>query len=198
MRDEAFSLDEMDGWIGQALLEDLDEDGDITSELLVSPHLKASGQIIAKEALVVCGMSLAHRTFELLEDLISFKIYQPDGTKVEAGTVLAKLHGPAQGILAGERTALNILQHLSGIATLTRQYVDLLEGTKAKLLDTRKTIPGTRIFAKYATRIGGAQNHRIGLYDGVFVKDNHLALSQGDLSAAIKNIKSNNINMLIA
>lgn len=174
--------------IDSALAEDIGP-GDVTSASVIPADLRFSGVMAAREPMVVAGLSFAAEVFRRVVPQASFEAKAADGDKVAAGTVLAVLDGPARGLLTAERTALNLLQHLSGIATLTRRYVDAIEGTKARLLDTRKTIPGLRQAAKYATRMGGAKNHRMGLYDGVLIKDNHIAVC-GSLSEAVRRAKT--------
>ncbi len=174
--------------IDVALAEDLGS-GDVTSGSVIPADLRFSGVMAAREPMVVAGLPFAAEVFRRVVPEAAFTAKASDGDKVAAGTVLAELAGPAQGLLTAERTALNLLQHLSGIATLTRRYVDLIAGTGAVLLDTRKTIPGLRQAAKYATRMGGARNHRMGLYDGVLIKDNHIAVC-GSLAEAVSRAKT--------
>lgn len=180
--------------IDAALAEDLGT-GDITSDTVLPADLRFSGVMAARQEVVVCGLPLAEETFRrLVPDLV----WQPraaEGDKVAKGGVIAEVAGNARGLLSAERTALNCVQHLSGIATQTRRYVDLIAGTKATLLDTRKTIPGLRDFQKYAVRVGGGTNHRIGLFDGVLIKDNHLAVC-GSLTEAIRLCREKNLPRL--
>jgi nicotinate-nucleotide pyrophosphorylase (carboxylating) len=171
-----------------ALAEDIGS-GDLTSMAVIPSDLLFSGVMAARETMVVVGLPFAAEVFRRVVPEASFIAKMSDGDKVLAGTVLAELSGPALGLLTAERTALNILQHLSGIATLTRRYVDAIAGTRAVLLDTRKTIPGLRLAAKYATRLGGARNHRMGLYDSVLIKDNHIAVC-GSLAEAVRRAKA--------
>jgi nicotinate-nucleotide pyrophosphorylase (carboxylating) len=166
-----------------ALREDVG-DGDRTSEATVPVAARARGRLLAKEALVVCGLPLVERVFARLGG-VSVAWHATDGDRVEAGTVLAVLEGSARTLLAGERLALNFMQHLSGVATLTRACVDLARGTALRVRDTRKTVPGLRVLEKYAVRCGGGTNHRMGLDDAILVKDNHLALGGGDFQAAV-------------
>ncbi|HLN24437.1 MAG TPA: carboxylating nicotinate-nucleotide diphosphorylase [Patescibacteria group bacterium] len=170
--------------IDDALAEDIGN-GDITSSSVIPAELRFRGVMAAREEMVVAGLPFAAEVFRTVVPEAIFTAKVTDGDKIAAGTVLAEMEGPARGLLTGERTALNLLQHLSGIATLTRRYVDCIEGTGAVLLDTRKTIPGLRQAAKYATRMGGAQNHRMGLYDGVLIKDNHIAVC-GSVAEAVR------------
>jgi len=153
--------------------------GDVTSELTVSSEATASARFLMKHDGVVCGMPLLMLVFrEFSHDVVIDEMVK-DGDIVEAGTVLATLRGPAHALLAGERTALNFLQRMSGVATMTRRYVDRIKGTRTRILDTRKTIPGWRIIDKYATQVGGAVNHRMGLFDMVMIKDNHVTAAGG-------------------
>jgi len=170
--------------IDDALAEDVGP-GDVTSSSVIPESLRFKGVMAAREEMVVAGMDFARVVFHKVIPEARFEAFVKDGDKVAPGTVLAEMEGPARGLLTAERTALNLLQHLSGIATLTRTYVDRIQGTGAVLLDTRKTIPGLRLAAKYATRMGGAQNHRMGLYDGVLIKDNHIAVC-GSVAEAVR------------
>lgn len=160
--------------IKTALAEDIGT-GDITSELLVPAGAQANLQFVAREKMVVCGGFVPALVYGELDKGVKVYTLVDDGTKVEAGAVIATVSGPARAILTGERTALNMMQRMSGVTSLTFQYVQAVAGTKARILDTRKTMPGMRLVDKYAVRVGGGHNHRIGLYDGVMVKDNHIA-----------------------
>jgi nicotinate-nucleotide pyrophosphorylase (carboxylating) len=165
-------------FIETVLAEDVGQ-GDITSHAVIPEHAVFQGAMCARQDMVVAGLPMA---LELVRTVAPHARATPkafDGEQVKAGNVLAELSGPARGLLTAERTALNIVQHLSGIATITRAYVDRIQGTGAILLDTRKTIPGLRVFAKYATRMGGAQNHRMRLDSAVLIKDNHIAVCGG-------------------
>jgi nicotinate-nucleotide pyrophosphorylase (carboxylating) len=165
---------------------------DITTVGLVDKNRMAEAEIIAKQAGVLSGLPVAGYIFESLDSSIKAKALRYDGEPFKKDEVLLKLKGPAQAILSGERTALNILQHLSGIATQTAKFVKAIAGSKTKILDTRKTVPGLRHFAKYAVRCGGGINHRIGLYDEFMIKDNHCALmpsKKKDLINAIRKAK---------
>lgn len=150
--------------------------GDITSNLLIPKGLKAKAVIKAKEAGVIAGLEVAKEVFRRVDQRIVFKKKVADGALVKKGAVIAEVSGPARGILTAERTALNFLQHLSGVATFTRKFKRQTANLKAKILDTRKTIPGLRALEKYAVRVGGGVNHRMGLYDAILVKDNHIKL----------------------
>jgi nicotinate-nucleotide pyrophosphorylase (carboxylating) len=158
-----------------ALAEDIGA-GDITTEMAVPSDQRAEACILAKESCVVAGLPLVKEVFTQIDRAITVKSLVEDGDVLEKGTRVCVLNGPARGILTGERTALNFLQRLSGIATLTRQFVDEIAGTKAKILDTRKTTPTLRILEKYAVAAGGGTNHRMGLYDAVMITDNHRAI----------------------
>lgn len=165
--------------IAEFLSEDLGR-GDITTQACVAPDVRGQGKFLAKENLVVCGLDVAEAVFlHLDEESPEIETNITEGDAVEAGTVFATLRGYADVLLAGERVALNLIQRMSGIATLTRQYVNAIEGTGAQIVDTRKTTPGLRMLEKYAVTIGGGKNHRLGLDDGVLIKDNHIALAGG-------------------
>jgi nicotinate-nucleotide pyrophosphorylase (carboxylating) len=170
---------EMLSQIGLFLSEDIGR-GDITTTATVPHNTKGSGRFLAKEDLVICGLHVAEAVFFHLDpDSAELETVHSDGDATESGTVFATLKGYADVLLVGERTALNLLQRLSGIATLTRRYVKAIEGTSARIVDTRKTTPGLRLLEKYAVTVGGGSNHRMGLDDGVLIKDNHIALAGG-------------------
>lgn len=170
---------EMIARISDFLSEDLGR-GDITTQATVPPDSRGIGRFLAKEDLVVCGIEIAESVFLHLDPESSpLESNVADGDEIKSGTIFATQKGFADVLLAGERTALNLIQRLSGIATLTRQYVKAIEGTNAHIVDTRKTAPGLRMLEKYAVTIGGAKNHRLGLDDGVLIKDNHIALAGG-------------------
>ena len=171
-----------------ALQEDIGS-GDITTDNLVKPDIKGHGKIIAKEQLVIAGLDIACRVFERLDPQIVYKPLFTDGDRVENGEVVVEVEGKLRGLLVGERTALNFLQRLSGIATYVRSYVDMLGDRDVRLVDTRKTVPGWRVLEKYAVRVGGAYNHRMGLYDGVLIKDNHISVC-GGINKAVNNIRN--------
>ncbi len=164
----------IDGW----LAEDIGR-LDITTEFLIPADARAEFVINTRHEIVVCGIDLAAAVFRHHVPDCEVDILTPDGARVQAGAALARVRGPARGLLTAERTALNLLQLLTGISTLTAQYAALVEGSGATLIDTRKTIPGYRTLSKYATCVGGARNHRIRLDDGVLVKDNHIAVCGG-------------------
>lgn len=173
----------VDRLIDAALAEDVGP-GDITCQAVIPPDLWFTGVMAARENLVVAGLPFAARVFARLSPRCEVELMAAEGARLGPGDVLLRLSGPAAALLTAERTALNLLQHLSGVATLTRRYVDVIAGTGAILLDTRKTIPGLRQVEKYATRVGGAKNHRMGLYDGILIKDNHIAVC-GSVAEAV-------------
>ena len=181
---DALSPDQLDPLIRAALEEDLGP-GDVTTDALIAAAMTCRGKVVCRQAGVICGMSIARRVFELVDPRVRFDAKVNDGDSVQADHIILRLQGPARAILGAERVALNFLQRLSGIATLTSRYARAVEGTKARILDTRKTTPGLRALEKYATRIGGALNHRSGLFDAVLIKDNHLALV-GGVSPALR------------
>lgn len=170
------------------IIEWLEEDvgsGDITTENIIPQTAKTVGLIQAKQHGIVAGIDVARLVFTTLSPEISFTAMVKDGDEVEEHTILAKIEGDARVILTGERLALNLMQHMSGIATLTASFVKLAEGTKAHVVDTRKTLPGLRMLEKYAIRVGGGRNHRMGLYDAVMIKDNHIKVA-GSIKRAIE------------
>jgi nicotinate-nucleotide pyrophosphorylase (carboxylating) len=169
--------------IGLFLREDLGR-GDITTQATVMRNARARGRFMAKEKMVVAGLEAAEEVFNLLDQQQQIEAFIADGEEAEAGKVIARTSGFADVLLAGERVALNLLQRLSGIATLTHSYVQAIEGTSAQIIDTRKTTPGLRMLEKYAVQLGGGRNHRLGLDDGVLIKDNHIALA-GGVGAAV-------------
>jgi nicotinate-nucleotide pyrophosphorylase (carboxylating) len=164
--------------VNRALDEDLGR-GDITSRSIVRFGLSARGSFIAKQDLILAGLEIADLVFGWFDEYIQIESTVADGDEIKEGKVFARVIGDAQMLLSAERVALNFLQRLSGIATMTRQYVQAIAGTKAKIVDTRKTTPGLRVLEKYAVSVGGASNHRLGLDDGVLIKDNHLAMAGG-------------------
>jgi nicotinate-nucleotide pyrophosphorylase (carboxylating) len=165
-----------------ALAEDLGP-GDVTSEATIPAESSSVAEMLAKQDLVLAGLDVARAVFAQLDPDIRFTPLAKDGDRIKAGTEVARLSGNTRALLAGERVALNLLQHLSGIATLTAKYVERVKGLKAEVLDTRKTLPGLRKLEKYAVRVGGGRNHRFGLYDGVLIKDNHIRASAGIIKA---------------
>jgi nicotinate-nucleotide pyrophosphorylase (carboxylating) len=174
----------LDRLIDLALEEDLGV-GDVTTQALIPPDLQGEAHLRAKQDLVVAGLPAAALVFRKVDASLVFEPQVEDGAQAAPGTVLARLLGPVAAILSAERVALNFLQRLSGIATFTRQMVSLVAGTKAALVDTRKTTPGWRALEKYAVRLGGARNHRAGLYDGVLIKNNHITAA-GSIAQAVK------------
>jgi len=184
------------GWLDEGALfnqitaflaEDLGR-GDITTQACIKRNQNARGRFIAKEPMTVAGLEAAEAVFATIDSQQQLEAFVSDGEQVEAGKVIARTNGFADVLLAGERLALNLLQRLSGIATLTRTYVEAVEGTNAAVVDTRKTVPGLRMLEKYAVQAGGGRNHRFGLDDGVLIKDNHVALA-GGVGAAVKRAK---------
>ncbi|MGP5201182.1 carboxylating nicotinate-nucleotide diphosphorylase [Psychrobacter aquimaris] len=168
-----------------ALTEDLGRRGDVTSQATIPADIQAKLEIKARQAGVICGMDLARLSFALVDPQIEFVAQVADGEWVDAGTVLATVRGNARHLLTAERTALNFMTHLSGIATDTRKIVDSVAEYAAQITCTRKTIPGLRIVQKYAVRCGGGRNHRLGLDDAILIKDNHIAIA-GDIKTAIR------------
>ena len=159
---------------------------DVTSESVIPAGARFAGVMDSRDAIVVCGLPLAEAFFRALDSGVEIELLHPEGAVVPAGTDLMRLSGKARAMLTAERSALNTVQHLSGIATMTREYVDAMGGSKAVLLDTRKTIPGLRHLEKYAVRTGGAQNHRLGLWDAAMIKDNHVAVAGGVAEAVAR------------
>jgi nicotinate-nucleotide pyrophosphorylase (carboxylating) len=164
--------------VARFLAEDV-RGGDVTTRLVVPAAAHATGRIVARQDCVLAGLDVAREVFRQLDSTVTFEARAADGDGVACGACVAVLRGPAAPILTGERTALNLLQRLSGVATVTRRYVDAVAGTGATVSDTRKTTPGLRLFEKYAVRAGGGRNHRIGLFDAALIKDNHLVAAGG-------------------
>lgn len=181
--------------IRRALAEDIGS-GDVTTDNIVPPNATLRGRIIAKQAGVVAGLKIAEGVWRELDPRITFAPQVDDGSKVDYKTVLAEVAGPARALLTGERTALNFLGRMSGIATLTRQFVDAVAGTRATILDTRKTVPGLRLADKLAVKIGGGQNHRTGLWDMVLIKDNHIDFA-GSITAAVTRVRETGVQVEI-
>jgi nicotinate-nucleotide pyrophosphorylase (carboxylating) len=173
--------------IAVALAEDVGS-GDLTSTYFVADSRRSRARIFAKESAVVAGLEVVTRTYQLVDSGVKVQLRKADGDLVDSGQTVVELSGPTRSILTGERVALNFVQRLSGVATLTYEFVRRIEGTPARILDTRKTTPGLRSLEKAAVRAGGGYNHRMGLYDGVIVKDNHL-LARPDLQVAINRLK---------
>jgi nicotinate-nucleotide pyrophosphorylase (carboxylating) len=175
-------------FVAATLAEDLGEGWpgggrDVTSESVIPANARFAGVMDSRDAIVVCGLPIAAAFFRALDPAVEIEILHEEGDRVPAGTELMRLSGKARAMLTAERSALNTVQHLSGVATMTRQYVDAMQG-HATLLDTRKTIPGLRHLEKYATRTGGAKNHRLGLWDAAMIKDNHIAVA-GSIGQAV-------------
>src|SRR2546421_6427700 len=173
--------------IGLFLREDLGR-GDITTQSVLARNARARGRFVAAEKMIVAGLEAAEEVFITLDPQQQLEAFASDGEEVEGGKVIARTSGFADVLLAGERVALNLLQHLSGVATITRQFVQAVEGTNARITDTRKTMPGLRMLEKYAVLLGGGVNHRYGLDDGVFIKSNHIAIA-GGVGAAVKSAR---------
>lgn len=194
----AFSLPyfDTDAFIAATLAEDLGDGGDITSAAVIPEEARFTGTMGTREAIVVAGLPLAEAVFRRLDPDCAVELLCREGEALAAGGVLLRVAGRARALLAAERTALNIVQHLSGIATSTRRYVDAITGTGAVLLDTRKTLPGLRALEKYATRTGGAQNHRMGLWDSAMIKDNHVAVA-GSAGEAVARAAAAGIERII-
>lgn len=182
------SSDEVSTFIDSAFAEDIGT-GDVTAEYTIPAEAILHATMNAREDIVLAGLPLIEPIFKRLDPDCQIEFAAQEGDKLTAGSDILSVKGKARALLSTERTALNILQHLSGIATLTRQYVDAIEGTEAKLLDTRKTIPGLRKLGKYATAMGGAKNHRMGLFDAVMIKDNHIAVA-GSVEKAVAGAKA--------
>jgi nicotinate-nucleotide pyrophosphorylase (carboxylating) len=172
------SRDLLDHAVREALAEDVGA-GDVTTLATVSSDARAEAQIVAKGVGVIAGLPVAQRVFHRLDPAVEFRPVVADGAAVRPGETIARIFGHAHPILTGERVALNFLQHLSGIATRTAGFVALVQGTRARITDTRKIVPGLRALAKYAVRVGGGHNHRLGLYDAVLIKENHAAAAGG-------------------
>ncbi|MBQ6943801.1 MAG: carboxylating nicotinate-nucleotide diphosphorylase [Ruminococcus sp.] len=177
----------IDNIITNALMEDINYI-DAAADNLIPPEHESSAYYVAKDSGVVCGIEIAKRVFELSGENVTFKILMADGTKVKKGDIIAELEGSTLTMLKGERTALNILQHMSGIATATNKCVELVAGTKAAVTDTRKTLPGLRALQKYAVTVGGGKNHRYNLSDAAMLKDNHID-AYGGITAAVSALR---------
>lgn len=172
-----------------ALIEDLGRAGDITSNATIGPEKQATAEMNSREAGVIAGLPLAAAAFRLIDPAIRFEALVADGARVEPGTLIARITGPARGLLSAERVALNYLMHLSGIATYTARFTDAIAHTRARVTCTRKTIPGLRSVEKYAVRCGGGSSHRYGLDDAILIKDNHIAVA-GGIAEALKAAKA--------
>lgn len=195
LQNTGLDLDKVDAIIRAALSEDLSEDlkedlgkGDITTLSILEDHPVRKAEFIAKQRGVIAGLPIAGRVFGLIDGSIIWNALVEEGADVEPGIRVATIEGPVLALLSGERTALNFVQRLSGIATLTNEFVKAVSHTEAKILDTRKTAPGLRILDKYAVKTGGGTNHRQGLFDGILLKDNHIALA-GGITEAIELVR---------
>ena len=176
----------LDDFVMRTLAEDLGEGGDVTSRATIPEDAHFTAEMNCREPIVVAGIAVAEAFFRALDPEVEIETLAADGDRAETGTVLMRLTGAARAMFTAERSALNTLQHLSGIATLTRRYVDAIAGTEATLLDTRKTLPGLRALEKYATHMGGARNHRMRLDDGLLIKDNHVGVAGGVAEAVLR------------
>lgn len=185
-----------DAFVATTLREDLGTGGDITSAAVIPADARFAAVMASRDAITVAGLPLAAAFFRALDPEVAIEQLVADGTQVAAGTALMRITGAARALLTAERSALNTVQHLSGIATLTQSYVAAMGGTGAVLLDTRKTIPGLRLLEKYATRMGGAQNHRMGLWDAAMIKDNHVAVA-GGVGEAVRRAQAAGIARII-
>lgn len=170
--------------VRRALAEDIGT-GDVTSQFIISPDIISNSMIVAKESGTVCGLPMVEEVFFQIDSTLKLEYRVSEGSEINPGDCLMTIKGRAQSILSGERVALNLLQRLSGIATLTARFAKLVDGTKARIVDTRKTTPGLRVLEKYAVRVGGGYNHRFGLYDAVMIKDNHIHAC-GSISEAVR------------
>ncbi|MEG0979128.1 MAG: carboxylating nicotinate-nucleotide diphosphorylase [Oscillospiraceae bacterium] len=178
----------VDDIIKKAIMEDINYI-DVSTDMLIEPHQKGKARFLAKADGVLCGLPVALRVFELLDESFSATIYKNDGDKVKKGDIIAELEGKTAMLLKGERTALNLLQHMSGIATATALAVEKTVGTNATITDTRKTLPGLRAFQKYAVTCGGGKNHRFNLSDAAMLKDNHIDAG-GGIENAVKTVRA--------
>ncbi len=179
---------DLDRFVADVLAEDLGGGGDITSAAVIPAAARFTGVMDSREAITVAGLEIAEAFFRRLDPHARIERLVQDGDRIPAGADLMRLEGNARALLTAERSALNTVQHLSGVATLTRAYADKLLGTGATLLDTRKTLPGLRVLEKHATRMGGAQNHRMGLWDSAMIKDNHVAVAGGVAEAVRRGV----------
>jgi len=184
----------LDGIIQKALEEDIGP-GDLTTDSIIDPHVKGKASLLARESMILAGLPIFSMVFTLLDPELEFEYRYQDGAAIPSGEVICHISGRLAPILKAERTALNFLQRMSGIATLTSEYVANVSPRKVKILDTRKTAPGLRALDKYAVKMGGGFNHRIGLFDGVLIKDNHIAAA-GSISKAVDLAKSNSPHTL--
>ncbi len=188
---------DIDAFVAATLAEDLGPDGrDVTSEAVIPADAMFDGVMDSRDAVTLAGLPIAVAFFRALDPQVEIELLHQDGDRVDAGTDIMRIRGRARAMLTAERSALNSVQHLTGIATLTRAYVDAIAGTGATLLDTRKTIPGLRLLEKYATRMGGATNHRMGLWDAAMIKDNHVAVA-GSVEEAVRRAAAAGIERII-
>ena len=188
---------DLDAFVRATLAEDLGPSGrDVTSESVIPADVRFAGVMDSRDAIVVAGLPIATAFFRALDPTMEIETLVDEGQQVAAGTDLMRLKGNARAMLTAERSALNTVQHLSGIATMTRQYVGAIAGTGCILLDTRKTIPGLRLLEKYATRMGGATNHRMGLWDAAMIKDNHVAVA-GGVAQSVSRAKNAGVQRII-
>lgn len=188
---------DMDAFVRATLAEDLGPSSkDVTSESVIPADVRFGGVMDSRDAIVVAGLPIALAFFQSLDPNMEYELHAAEGAQVPAGTDLMRLMGNARAMLTAERSALNTVQHLSGVATLTRKYVDAIAGTGCILLDTRKTLPGLRLLEKYATRMGGATNHRMGLWDAAMIKDNHVAVA-GGVAQAVARAKDAGVDRII-
>jgi len=181
-------LRQIESIVRHALDEDLG-DGDVTTLCTISAEALCTGHFVAKQSGIVAGLEVAKLAFRLVDERVTFEARVADGQPADASQTLAVVRGPCRALLSAERVALNFLQRMSGVATLTHRFVEAVQGTRATILDTRKTAPGLRLIDKWAVRLGGGQNHRFGLYDMVLIKDNHIA-AVGTLSAAVARVRA--------
>jgi nicotinate-nucleotide pyrophosphorylase (carboxylating) len=187
---------DLDSFVQRVLAEDLGKGGDVTSRATIRDDARFDAELNARQSMVVAGIDIAAAIFRALDDRVEIERLAADGERVEHGATLMRVGGKARAMLAAERSALNTLQHLSGIATLTRRYADAIAGTGTVLLDTRKTLPGLRVLDKYAARMGGAHNHRMRLDDGILIKDNHVAAC-GGVAEAVRRAKQANTGLQV-
>jgi nicotinate-nucleotide pyrophosphorylase (carboxylating) len=178
----------MDAYLKNLIESSLSEDigsGDVTTEATIPAEAKSTAEMLAKQDMVLAGLDVAREVFLYLDPTVQFTPLAKDGDRIKTGTVMARVSGNTRALLTGERVVLNFLQHLSGVATLTAKYVEKVKGLKVEVLDTRKTLPGLRQIEKYAVRMGGGKNHRMGLYDMVLIKDNHIKAA-GSITKAVE------------
>jgi nicotinate-nucleotide pyrophosphorylase (carboxylating) len=190
-----FTKISMEKIIKNALLEDLGQNGDITSDSIIDSENRSNFSLVSRSDGILSGLPIASLTFETMDKNLEFSTDLTDGAELKKGTIIGKIKGNTRSILSGERTALNFLSHLSGIATATNQMVQLIKDTKVKIVSTRKTTPNLRVLEKNAVKNGGGVNHRFGLYDGILIKDNHIAIS-GSIKESVLRAKNNSGHMV--